>query len=282
MESTKTEAGAWLTAARQRLIGVEHPSHEAQVLLAHVLQRPKAALLAHPETELSPDQLVALETLLSRRISGEPLPYILRHWEFYNLDLIVTPDVLIPRPETELLVEAALRWLQAHPGCRRAADVGVGSGAISAALLTHVPDLIITATDLSRGALRVAKANLKNHGVDSRSLLVQSDLLSACRGPFALVCANLPYIPRETLGSLEVASHEPVLALDGGADGLRVIERLLLDAPRWLASGGLMLLEIEATQGDSAPGLARRIFPDAGIEVRFDLAGLPRLLSIHF
>ncbi len=211
---------------------------------------------------------------------GEPLPYLIGRWEFYGLELVVTPAVLIPRPETELLVEQALDWLNAYPLQRRAADVGVGSGAISAALLTRVPDLHVTAVDASFPALQVARANLAAHDVLPRCTLLQSDLLMACRGPVDLICANLPYIPTATLAALEVAHNEPSLALDGGADGLRLIERLLSDAPRLMAPGGLLLLEIEATQGESAPALARDYFPGAAVDLHLDLAGLPRLVSI--
>lgn len=280
MERTKTEAGVWLTAARQRLARVEHPGLEAQVILEHVLRQPRAALLTHPERELTFAQLAELDQLLSRRLSGEPLPYLLGRWEFFGLEFLVTPAVLIPRPETELLVERALAWLETHPRQRRAADVGIGSGAISAALLTRVPDLHVTAVDVSFQALRVAKINLTAHGVLPRCTLVQSDLLTACRGPFDLICANLPYIPSGTLADLDVAGSEPALALDGGPDGLRLIERLLADAPRLLAPGGLMLLEIEATQGESVPALSRGYFPAAAVDLHLDLAGLPRLVSV--
>ena len=280
MESLTTDAGEWLKTARQRLTGVEHPGLEAQLILGSVLNRSRAALLAHPEQSLTLAQLEQLERLLTRRVNGEPLPYLLGHWEFFGLDLAVTPAVLIPRPETELLVEEALGWLKHHPNRRRAADVGIGSGAISAALATHLVDLRICATDQSRPALRVAQENMRRLGLIDRVSLVEMDLLSACSGPFDLVCANLPYIPSKMLASLEVARSEPAAALDGGADGLRLIERLLADQQRWLAAGGLMLLEIEAGQGQSAPTLARKILPSAKVDLLLDLAGLPRLLRI--
>lgn len=277
-----SDAAGWLREVYDLLRHqVENPALEAQLLLASVLKRPRAWLLAHPEQTLTGEDLVGLEDLLHRRISGEPLPYILGRWEFYGLELTITPDVLIPRPETELLVEAALAWLEKHPGRRLAADVGVGSGAISVALLSHAPDLHIVATDLSFAALRIARHNLAAHGVIDRARLVQSDLLTAVRGPLDLVCANLPYIPSARLRELDVARTEPAAALDGGADGLRLIDRLLDDANRWLAPGGLLLLEIEAGQGDSAPALTRRYFPSAKITVLPDLAGLPRLLKVE-
>lgn len=280
MESSTIDIGAWLKFARQRLAWVENPALEAQLILGEVLRQPRAKLLAHPEWTISTSQLDSMDELLTRRKSGEPLPYILGHWEFFGLEFKVTPAVLIPRPETELLVEKALDWLTKNPTRRRAADVGIGSGAISSALLSSIPDLRMTAVDLSRDALEVAKANLTTHGVISRTLLVQSDLLAACKDPFDLVCANLPYIPSETLSRLDVARNEPTLALDGGLDGLQLIKRLLADASRWLAPAGLMLLEIEAGQGESAAALAQSFFPGADVALHADLAGLSRLISV--
>jgi release factor glutamine methyltransferase len=139
MGSSKTNAGDWLSAARRRLRGVENNALEAQLLLGSVLGLSRPGVVAHPEIILSADQLSALESRLRSRLRGQPLPYILGHWEFYGLDLLVTPAVLIPRPETELLVDLAFAWLQAHPGRWRAAEVGTGSGAVSAALCSRLP-----------------------------------------------------------------------------------------------------------------------------------------------
>ncbi len=280
VESLTTDAGEWLKIARQRLTGVEQPGLEAQLILGSVLQLNRAAVLAHPERILSQDQLAQLDLLIHRRLAGEPLPYLLGHWEFYGLDFMVNSAVLIPRPETELLVEEALVWLQQHPDRRRAADVGVGSGAISASLATHVPDLWVCATDRSRPALRVAQENMRRLGLTGQVEMAEMDLLLACHGPFDLVVANLPYIPSKKLTDLQVTHYEPVEALDGGIDGLRLIERLLADASRWLAPGGLMLLEVEAGHGESAPALASRILPSTAVDTLTDLAGLPRVLRI--
>ena len=280
MESLTTDVGAWLGSARQQLSAVENPGLEAQLLLGLVLNQTRTAVLTHPERQLTPDQSNQFQTLLDRRAAGEPLPYLLGHWEFYGLDLLVTPAVLIPRPETELLVEHALAWLKGHPNRRRVADVGVGSGAISLALAKSLADVRIIATDFSRPALRVARQNASRHGLLSQISLTQTDLLSAFSSPFDLVCANLPYIPTSTLAQLDVARHEPVSALDGGVDGLTYIERLLIDSPRWTAAGSCLLLEIEAGQGESALNLAHTILPSAVSRVFPDSAGLPRLLRI--
>lgn len=286
--------------ARQRLRGAsDSPSLEAQVLLAHasdtafldaqvllahLLDKPRAWLLAHPEETLNPAQAGALETALQRLESGEPLPYLLGHWEFYALDFTVSPAVLIPRPETELLVDTALAWLKAHPGPRRAIDVGTGSGCIAVSLAHHTRELTVIAADISGQALRVARQNALRHAVLDRLRLVQMDLLSALAvegAPLDLLCANLPYIPRHKLAALPVSRWEPRAALDGGEDGLDFIRRLLEQAPARLKPGGLALLEIEAGQGEPAQALARREFPQAHIQVLPDLAGLPRLLTIE-
>ena len=280
MESLTTDVASWLQKARQQLNAVDNPGLEAQLLLGWVLDQSRTAVLTHPERSLNPDQLNQLDGLLQRRVDGEPLPYILGHWEFYGLDTLVNSAVLIPRPETELLVEQALHWLRDHPGCRRAADVGVGSGAISLALASQIPDVTILATDWSRAALRVAQQNAIRHSLAQRINLLQCDLMSAVSGRFDLVCANLPYIPTATLRGSDVAWHEPAAALDGGVDGLRLIERLLLDSPRWVSAGGCLLLEIEAGQGESALELAQNLLPAAAAQIQSDLAGLPRLLRI--
>jgi release factor glutamine methyltransferase len=237
------------------------PALDAQVLLAHVLEQPRAWLLAHPETELTPAQAAAFETCLVRLERGEPLPYLLGHWEFYGLEFIINPSVLIPRPETELLVETALAWLRAHPDRRQAVDVGAGSGCIAVSLAKLVPDLQVTAVDISSAALDVIRLNASRHGVAERIHCQQSDLLTGAHGPFDLICANLPYIPTGTLADLPVAAYEPRQALDGGPDGLQVIRRLLDQSCLYLSPGGLLLVEIENRQGKAVMDLAGRCSP---------------------
>ena len=283
-----------------RLVEVsESPSLDAQVLLAHILGVPRTWLLAHPDESLAVDHEMSLERAVQRLEGGEALPYVIGHWDFYGLDFTLTPDVLIPRPETELLVERALGWLGVHPGMRQAADIGTGSGCIAVALAAQMPDLQVLATDLSPAALEVARINAKKHAVASRVQFFHADLLSIQPfyhpaglseslnrretfnlRPFNLITANLPYIPTARLENLEVARREPGLALDGGADGLDCIRRLLRDAPAALAPGGLALLEIDETQGEAACKLATISFPQAQVILARDLAGLVRLLEI--
>jgi len=261
---------------------------DARVLLANILDKPRAWLRAHPKTLLTAPQLAIVNQAISRLEAGEPLPYVIGHWEFYGLDLELTPDVLIPRPETELLVERAIRWLEASPERRTIADVGTGSGCIAVAIAKNIYDTHITATDISYPALEVARRNAHRHNVEKRIDFVQCDLLPPHSYTlptdlhFDLICANLPYIPTQILQGLDVYGREPTLALDGGVDGLNIVRRLLQLAPEWLAPHGMILLEIEASQGMSAVSLAYDTFDFAEIHLHQDLAGHDRLVEILF
>jgi release factor glutamine methyltransferase len=246
--------------------------------------------LTHPEAALTPEESATFERGLARLQAGEPLPYILGHWEFYGLDFFITPDVLIPRPETELLVDTALKQLAGgnHPAI--ILDVGTGSGCVAISIASHCPGAQIVATDISAAALAVAQRNAERHGVADCIQFIQADLFPLTPPPLPLgegegvridlLLANLPYIPTATLHNLDVYGKEPTLALDGGPDGLTLIRRLLEAAPPILAPGGGMLLEIEATQGEAASRLARDYFPRADIHILPDLAGYDRVLQI--
>lgn len=277
--------GGLLTVTISRLKS-EWPKLEAQLIIAHVLNKPRTWILAHPETPLTAPQLDSVEQAISRLKAGEPLPYILGHWEFFGLDFDLTPDVLIPRPETELLVERAVAWLQSAPKPQSVADIGTGSGAIAVSLAVHVPELQVMATDISPKALEVAHRNARKFHVEHHIEFVECDLLPSSSinlrsSSFDLICANLPYIPTKTLHSLTIYGHEPTIALDGGADGLDLIRRLLALAPKWLAPSGHILLEIEATIGTSALSLAYDSFSETEIHLHQDLAGRGRLLEIQ-
>ena len=257
------------------------PALDAQVLLSHICNKERAWVLAHPELELTTEQQSSLNAVVLRLNSGEPLPYILGHWSFYGLDFKVNAETLIPRPETELMVEEALQWLNAHPEQRSAIDVGTGSGCIAITLAVHIPELQVTGSDISLAALEVASINADKHAVTASLKLVHADLLPANLSSCDLICANLPYIPTRTLEGLDVYNREPSLALDGGPDGLHLIRRLLPQAARILDPVGLVLLEIEATQGEAVLSLARAFFPKAQIELLPDLAGHDRLVRIE-
>jgi release factor glutamine methyltransferase len=268
------------------------PALDAQVLLAYVTGKPRSWILTHPEASLVSDQQKALDIALKRLENGQPLPHILGHREFYELDFEITPDTLIPRPETELLVDHALCWLREHPSQRVVADIGTGSGNIAISLAVNIPDLQVVATDISTAALAIARGNAQKHNVADQIEFIQADLLnvdsftpfsklSAGCSMFNVICANLPYIPTGTLKGLEIYKREPTLALDGGPDGLVLIRRLLSQAAQILAPGGLLLFEIEATQGQKTLKLACDHFTTSEIFLLPDLAGHDRLLRIR-
>jgi release factor glutamine methyltransferase len=246
-----------------------------------VLNRPRSWILAHPEANLTIEHRDRLERLAQDLTRGVPLPYLLGHWEFFGLDFLVTPDTLIPRPETETLVEYALDWLREHPNCRSAADVGTGTGCIAITLATKIPDLRFVCHDISFPALKIAGQNARKHRVDGRIEFVQTDLLSCTRTTFDLICANLPYIPTQKLLELEIYGREPSLALDGGLDGLDLIRNMLQESRPRLSDGGLLLLEIEAGQGAAVLSLAQNTFQDGQVHLQSDLAGRDRLLAIE-
>ena len=262
------------------------PALDASVLIAHIVDKPRTWVLAHPELTLSAEQQRRLDESLTRLEKGESFPYVLGHWEFFGLEFEITPDVLIPRPETELLVEKAIAWLQGSPGRCTVADVGTGSGTIAVSIAVHVPSTDILATDISRRALEVARRNARKFKVEERIEFVECDLLparlSAARVGLSmdLICANLPYIPTLTLHQLPIFGREPTLALDGGPDGIDLIRRLLKITPEWLSPRGRMLLEIESSHGPQVLNLAQRQFPEAMIQLHQDLARQDRLLEI--
>ncbi|MGB4595745.1 MAG: peptide chain release factor N(5)-glutamine methyltransferase [Anaerolineaceae bacterium] len=259
----------------------EYPHETALVLLSHVLGKPKTWVIAHPESYLSIEQSKALNLLCERLQQGEPLAYLTGRQAFFGLDFKVTSDVLIPRPETELLVETALTWLANHPKANQGLDVGTGSGCIPISLLIHAAELQMTAIDLSAAALGVAAKNAETHQITERLHLIQSDMLDQIQSSFDLITANLPYIPTDKLRQVNSLPFEPKLALDGGEDGLVLIRRLLNQAPKHLNRPGLILLEIESTLGEVTLALAQATFPTAEVGLHQDLAGLDRLVYIQ-
>jgi release factor glutamine methyltransferase len=260
---------------------IKQPHQIALVLLAHVVQRPKTWLLAHPEAHLSKTQADQLEGLLQRLEVGEPLPYLVGTQEFFGLEFEVNPSVLIPRPETEIMVETALAWLQEHPSSRNGIDVGTGSGCIAISLVSNCPDLNMLATDLSENALNVATKNAQKHNVADRISFSLSDLIPEDPQPVDLVCANPPYIPTEKLVEVNSLPWEPSLALDGGESGLDLISKLLEKLPAFLNNPALILLETEATLGAQTLQLAKRNFPNAEVSLHKDLFERDRMVRIE-
>ena len=253
---------------------------DAQVLMGYILDKPRAWVMAHGEIELDRHQMIDFNQALSRLAQGEPLPYVIGHWEFFGLDFQLTADTLIPRPETELLVERCLDWLHNHPGSRRAIDIGTGSGCIGISLAMHVPDLQALLSDISPAALEIARKNAARYGLLERVSFQQADILEGISGAFDLMCANLPYIPSLILTTLPVAMREPKTALDGGQSGTELISRLLDQARHNLAPGGMMILEIDSIQGPELVPMAEELYPAAQVQVLQDLSGADRCLEV--
>lgn len=274
--------GAAQARARRTLQGISETSTlDAQLVLAETLDRPRAWVLAHPEYVLERHEEEAFTQALSRMARGEPLAYVLGWWEFYGRRFHVSPSVLIPRPETELLVERALEFLRSDRQAERVIDVGTGSGCVAVTLAAEVPGLRVLATDISGAALGICRRNVREHRVEAQVALVQTDLLACLAGPFDLVLANLPYIPTGAMQELPVARREPGLALDGGVDGLDPLRRMLRQLERLAGGERILLFEIGAEQGSAAAAEARSAFPSASVVVIADLAGRDRVLEIR-
>jgi release factor glutamine methyltransferase len=271
-----------LEKAKKRLVPVSDSAGlDAQLLLSHVMGVERAYLFAHPEQIVQSEQRDQYAALVARAAAGEPLPYILGKRAFFDREFIVTSAVLIPRPETELLLENALAFVDRD---RRitAVDVGTGSGALAVTLAAHRPLAEVYAIDISPEALAIAQSNAESNKVSVNFLL--GDLLQPVierQMSAMLVMANLPYINTSDLPELAVSRYEPRLALDGGADGLDLVRRLLSQAPSVCKPGGLILLEIGAGQGARTAEVARAVFPDAEIVVLPDFAGHDRIVRVE-
>ena len=294
MTAGQTIAGAIREAARRlATAGLDTPRLDAEVLLRHALGIDRTALFVRYPEPIEPAALAAYEGLLARRLAGEPVAYLTGQREFLGLTLAVTPEVLVPRPETEQLVEWARDWLL-RPGRERAdvVDVGTGSGAIAVGLASLLSDAWagqITAVDVSPAALAVAQGNrdrLRATALRERSALDRiafqlGDLLGDVAGPVDLVLANLPYLtPGQVDGNPDLAA-EPSLALDGGPDGLDLIRRLIDDLPRVLAAGGAVALELDPAQAEPVASLLRLADPDATVQVLDDLDRLARFVVLE-
>ncbi len=265
---------------KNHLINSDSPYEILLILIGNALGKEKTWVLAHPETIIDKKLAQNIKNDWGRFCKGTPLPYITGKQAFFGLDFQVNPSVLIPRPETELLVEMAIKWLKVHPECRKAVDVGTGSGIIAICLAKSSSDLQVIATDISSEALMTARQNARQHHVESNISFIKTNLLENIQQKFDVICANLPYVPTAKLDTINSIQHEPVLALDGGDNGLVLIERLIEQLPSRLSTPGLALLEIEETLGEAISVIARNTFPDDRIEIINDLAGKDRLLSI--
>ncbi len=270
----------WAIAAL-READIEFPELDAEVLLAHTLGVSRSQLHVRKNYDLDAETEETFRSLVARRLRHEPVAYITGHKEFFGLDLEVDSRVLIPRPETETLVEIALAVVRQR-GLLSLAEVGAGSGAIAIALAVNLPGVDIYAIDSSSGALAVAEENCRRHQVLDRVFLLQGDLLEPLPEPVGLIVANLPYVSEAELKTLapDITRYEPLSALDGGADGLKHIRRLLEQADAHLRPSGIICLEIGATQASAVNDAVREKFPAATVALVRDLAGLDRVAVI--
>ena len=278
--------GELLSHVTQRLADSRIPdAHiEAEVLIRHTLGMERDGFFASLAERVPCAPQRETLRLSQRRQGGEPLPYIVARREFYGLDLVVNPQVLIPRQETELLVDCVLEHC-ARQGLEegtRIADVGTGSGAIAIAIAARLPRAQLFAIDCDEHALAVASDNRGQHGLTLQIRLLNGDLLSALNAPVDVIVSNPPYIPTPDMASLPVdVKREPARALDGGPDGMDVIRRLLKQAPSFIRSGGCLFVEISPEQLGEVSGLARETFRGAKVAHRLDALALPRVVCIY-
>lgn len=273
------EALQW---AQQELSNSPTAAGDARLLLQHALEVDRSHLVAHGEETLPCGKERLFRRLVARARWHEPIPYIIGAAPFYGLDFVVTTAVLIPRPETELLVQSAIAWLEEH-GAERVVDVGAGSGCIAVTLARHLPGVCVDATEISEEALAIARRNADRHRVADSITFHHGSLLEPVDGEFDLIVANLPYVSDAEWPALAdgVKWYEPAKALRGGADGLELIRQLLNQARSRLQVGGALFLEIGWRQGRGAAALARDIFPQARVDVLSDFAGHDRILLIE-
>ncbi|MCX6001255.1 MAG: peptide chain release factor N(5)-glutamine methyltransferase [Chloroflexi bacterium] len=282
-------AGQWLrkyTSIFQQA-GIEEAGDEARVLLCHALKLNKAGLFAQPERIMAADEIALLEGLAERRLRREPAAYIVQNKEFYDLDLFVDPRVLIPRPETEILVEEAVKfgraWIERNKKTISIADVGTGCGAIAIALALHLPGSLVYAVDISAAALEVAALNIEKYKISDRVIMVQGDLLQQINAGVDIITANLPYIPQNGMRLLqpEIANYEPEEALQGGENGIEVIGRLLEQVPGKINRNGAVFLEIGEGQEEEIIPVISRCLPGPKVTLIKDLAGINRVIKIE-
>jgi release factor glutamine methyltransferase len=267
-----------------RKAGIAEARRDAATLLASLIGRDNTYLIAHAERELSAADVTRYRDFIERRAAGEPLQYIIGHQEFFNLDFTVTPDVLIPRPDTELLVETALDLIDKNE-VQSICDVGTGSGCIAVSILYERPRARVVALDISPSALRVARHNATRHGVRERLDLVASDCFAALEqthARFHLIASNPPYVVEKTIETLqrEVREHEPRGALTPGGDGLAMIRRLLAEAHDFLLPRGHLLIEIGFDQHEAVSEIIDKHVWTL-LEIHKDIQGVPRTVVLR-
>ena len=270
-------------ADKFRQAGIDSAETDARLLMAYALGVDRAELIANGGRALTVEQAEAIDALAARRLRREPVARIFGHKEFWSLSLQIGPAVLVPRPETETVVEAALDAVARDArqmAQLRILDIGTGSGALLLALLSELPNAVGTATDISAAALDVARANAECGGLAGRCTFIACDIAAGVPGPFDLIVSNPPYVVHGEIASLppEVRDYDPALALDGGADGLDGYRAIAAQARRLLAPGGKVIVELGAGQ----EAAVRALFTNAGLTaaaVLNDLSGIPRALT---
>ena len=272
-----------LNRARGILVAnnIEEARLECELLLRHALRLSRVQLYLDLDHELGSEEEEDFWHLIKRRLNGEPTAYIIGHREFYGLDFYVEPSVFIPRPESELLVEKALKLAQ-NGTVSSIAEIGTGCGAITISLALNLPQAKIYATDISASALKVALFNCQKHGVVNRICLLQGDMLNPLPEPVDLMIANLPYVKGMELPQISPVGFEPLMALNGGWDGLEKIRQLCQQVGDRLCPEGCLLLEIGQGQARAVTTFLSRLFPRAKIEVVPDLSGIDRVVSLTF
>ena len=286
LDSSISIGGARRALARMfAAAGLDTPALDARVLVGHALGLDHAALAAAAERVLDADERERIAAAASRRLAGEPVSRIVGMKEFWGLRLRVSPAVLVPRPETETVVSTALAALDRDGDRARPlhiADLGTGSGALLLALLNELPNAFAIGTDLSSAALALARDNAQQLGLAGRAAFLACDFAAALAGPFDLIVANPPYVVSAALPQLapEVRDHDPLLALDGGPDGLSAYRALVAEAPRLIGATGHMVVEVGAGQADAVASLFTSKQPLDVTAVR-DLARIPRVLHIR-
>ncbi len=267
--------------------GLDEAADEAKVLLCYVLGLSTAQLFAQPDRELSDEEADRLNGLIEKRVSGVPVSYLINYREFYGIGLYIDSRVLIPRPETEVLVEEAIKfgkeWRKNKQGVMKIADVGTGSGAIALALASNIPDSLVYAIDISGDALKVAGTNIKEHKFEKKIELVHGNLLQKISGKVDMIVANLPYIKEAEVPLLpvEISKHEPRKALDGGAAGTEIISELIRQSAGRVNEGGTILIEIGMGQEEEIGKIIAGALPGAQIKLVKDLAGITRVMKIE-
>ena len=252
---------------------------ESEVLLMHFLKIDRVKLYTDIDSELTSQQYEEYLVLVQRRLNGEPSAYITGNREFYGLDFFVNPDVLIPRPETELLVEKTIDIANTR-SYKTIIDAGTGSGIVAICLALNLPDAVIYATDISTSALEVAARNCRKHNVEDRITLLRGNLLEPLPEPVDMIVGNLPYVQDADMQRVNTAGHEPDLALHGGADGLEYIIAIVRQSVSKLLRGGSILLEVGRGQSQAAARQVKGIYPYGEIAIFRDLAGIERVVSL--